>query len=123
MWLTGSEKKREILVAGLLLMTLTLFPQENILERKLKLPDNRYKAVRALNEVSRITGFVFTYDTRILNPDRSVTLPPFEIPLCQILDSVTGDRSIRYSIVGKHVILFRETAPETDSSGVVIEEK
>ncbi|HSO78453.1 MAG TPA: hypothetical protein VLQ76_07785, partial [Bacteroidales bacterium] len=85
MWLTGSETRRGVLVAGFLLMTLTLFPQENILERKLRLPDNSYRAVRALNEVSRLTGYVFTYDTQILNADRSISIPSNEIPLHQLL--------------------------------------
>ncbi len=109
MWLTGSETRRGILAAGFLLMTLTLFPQESILERKLRLPDNSYRAVRALNEVSRLTGYVFTYDTQILNPDRSFTIPSNEILLYQLLDSVTGDSTVKYSVIGKHIILYRES--------------
>ncbi len=109
MWLTGSETRRGVLVAGFLLMTLTLFPQENILERKLRLPDNSYRAVRALNEVSRLTGYVFTYDTQILNPDRNISIPSKEIPLHQLLDSVAGDSTVKYSVIGKHIILYRES--------------
>ncbi|HUW91957.1 MAG TPA: carboxypeptidase-like regulatory domain-containing protein [Bacteroidales bacterium] len=108
MWLTGSETKRGALVAGFLLLTMALYPQENILEKKLRLPANSYRAVRALNEVSKLTGYVFTYDTQILNPDRSFTLPSPDLPLYQFLDSVTGDSTIKYSVIGKHIILYRE---------------
>ena len=109
MWLTGSETRRGVLVAGFLLFTLALFPQESILERKLRLPGNSYRAIRALDEVSRLTGYVFTYDTQILNPDRTVSLPSNEIPLHQVLDSVTGESSVKYSVIGKHIILYRES--------------
>lgn len=109
MRLTGSDRKRGAISAGLMLLTLLLYPQESILEKRLRLPDNSYRAVRALNEVSKLTGYVFTYDTQILNPDRNINLPSPELPLYQILDSVTGDTTIKYSVIGKHIILYRES--------------
>lgn len=106
---TGSTGIRVTLVAGLLLFTLHLFPQESELERQLKLPGSSIKASRALGEVSKLTGYLFTYDSRIINPDRVFALPSDEIKLKVILDSVAGDPAIKYAVLGRHIILYLET--------------
>ena len=123
MWPTCIEKRTVILVIGLLFFTVQLHAQENILERQIKLPGNSIRVARALSEVSRLTGYVFTYDTKIINEDRVFTLPHADMPVSEILDSVTGDPGIRYSVIGKHIILYRElitsqTTPSSDSSTV-----
>jgi len=117
MWPTGSTRIRVTLVAGLLFFTLQIFPQESVLGRQIKLPGNSIKASRALSEVSKLTGYLFTYDSRIINPDRIITLPPDEMKLSAILDSVAGDPAINYAVLGRHIILYRETAmpPRPDS--------
>ena len=110
MWPTGSTGIRVTLVAGLLLFTLHLFPQESALERQLKLPGSSIKASRALGEVSKLTGYLFTYDSRIINPDRIFAVPAAEMKLQEILDSVAGDPAIKSAVLGRHIILYRETA-------------
>lgn len=114
---TGSRGKPAILVAGLLLLSLNSFSQENVLERELKLTGNSTPASRALSEVSRLTGFLFTYDSQIINADRTFVIPRYDITVREILDSVTGDPAVRYSVIGRHIILYREIAgPPADDT-------
>jgi hypothetical protein len=113
MWPTCTEKRILILVAGLFFLTLQLFPQENILERRVRMPGNSIRASRALSEVSRLTGYVFTYDTRIINEERVFALPPSDMTVSELLDSVTGDPGIRYSVIEKHIILYRDIITDT----------
>jgi hypothetical protein len=108
MWPTGSKGKRLILVAGLLLFFLQAFAQESVLDRELKLPGNSMKASRALGEVSRLTGYLFTYDTRIIDAERIFAIPGYDMPVREVLDSVAGDPDVRYSVMGRHIILYRE---------------
>lgn len=117
MWPTGSAGKRLILVAALLLLFLQLFPQESVLDRQLKLTGNSIKASRALGEVSRLTGYLFTYDTRIIDAERIFVIPEYDMPVRQVLDSVAADTAVRYSVMGRHIILYREPEmpPETDT--------
>ena len=98
------------LLAVLLVLSLRSFPQENILDRPLRLTGNSIRASRALGEISRLTGYLFTYDTHIINADRTFALPGEETPIRVILDSVAGDPAIRYIVQGRHIILYRETA-------------
>jgi hypothetical protein len=113
----GSQKILVALIAGLLTLSLQSFPQETILDRPLKLPGNSIRASRALGEISRLTGYLFTYDTQIINSDRTFALPGEEVPLRMLLDSVAGDPAVRYLVQGRHIILYRETAlpPKPDS--------
>lgn len=113
MWPAHAEKKRCFLVTILLFLTVLLYPQENILGRMISLPGNNIRASKALNEISRLSGYIFTYDTQILNTDRIATLPPSEATLTELLDSITGDRTIKYSVVGKHIILYRDLLSDT----------
>jgi hypothetical protein len=112
MWPTGSETKKWTLVAGLILLTLQLFPQEGILNMRVKLPGSTIKASRALGEVSRLTGYIFTYDTRILNSEKTFKLPSYDMPVREILDSVTGNPDIMYSVIDRHIILYHNIVPE-----------
>ena len=97
-----------MLVLLLLFLAAPLHSQENVLGHGLRLSGATQRAGKTLAEVSKITGYIFTYDTRIINPDRAFTLPPGEVPLSVILDSVTGDPAVKYSVIGRHIILFRE---------------
>ncbi len=109
----GPDRSRKIqvtLIAGLLFLSLHLYSQESILDRPVRLPGSSIRAFRALGEISRLTGFLFTYDTQIINADRSFTLPGQEMPVRDILDSVAGDTAIHFLVQGRHIILYRETA-------------
>lgn len=96
------------MVTGLSLVTMILFSQENVLDREVRLQVTYSKVQKILNEISRMTGYVFTYDTRIIDPDREVSIPHGSSRIITLLDSVTGDPSIKYSVIGKHIILYRE---------------
>lgn len=98
------------LVAGLLLLTLQCYPQGGVLDSQIRLPGNSIKASRALDEISKLTGYLFTYDSRIINPERTFNPAGREMPVREILDSVAGDPEISYAVLGRHIILFRETA-------------
>ena len=120
-WPTGSAAFRLTLVAGLLLISFRSFPQVSLPDRQLRLPGNSIKASRAMGEVTSLTGYLFTYDARIINPERTFRLPDREMPVSEILDSVAGNPEIRYAVLGRHIILYLETAmpprpdPPTDS--------
>lgn len=97
-----------------------LHSQEEILEARVKLPGNNIRASRALSEVGRLTGYIFTYDSQIINPERTFSLPEGNITIREVLDSVTGNPDVKYSVIGNHIILYRDlvsgaVAPAVDS--------
>jgi len=118
MWPTFSAVNRVILVAGLLLLTVRISSQENILDREIKLTGNSIRVTRALNEVSRLTGYLFTYDTRIINAERSFVIPANMISVREVLDSISGDPAISYSVIGRHIILYRDISEYSQATEI-----
>lgn len=115
MWPTGSVRNGGMAIAALLLLPLQLFPQDNILEREIRLPGNSIRVSKALHEVSSLTGYLFTYDSRIISSGRTFSLPSYDMSLRELLDSVSDDPDVRVSVIGKHIILYREAAVPTDT--------
>jgi hypothetical protein len=116
MWPTFSAGSRVILVAGLLLLPVRLLAQENILNREIKLAGNSIRVTKALDDVSRLTGYLFTYDTKIINAERSFDIPPHKTSVREILDSISGDPAISYSVIGRHIILYRDITESGQST-------
>jgi hypothetical protein len=104
----GSRRTGIILIAGLLILSQQSFAQESVLDRLIRLPGNSIKVSKALSEVSRLTGYLFTYDTQIINAERTFSLPDSDLPVREILDSVAGDPAINCLVQGRHIILYRE---------------
>lgn len=119
-------KTEVALVACLLMLSLQAFAQESVLDRPVRLPGTSIKASRALGEITRITGYLFTYDSQIINSNRTFSLPGEEMPVRVILDSVAGDPAVHYLVQGRHIILYRLTAmpekpdPPADSLPVFV---
>ncbi|MCU0410808.1 MAG: hypothetical protein MUC70_05865, partial [Bacteroidales bacterium] len=111
-----SCKTEMALVACLLMLSLQAFTQESVLDRPVRLPGASIKASRALGDITRLTGYLFTYDSQIINSNRTFSLPGEEMPVRAILDSVAGDPTVNYLVQGRHIILYRLTAmPEKPS--------
>jgi hypothetical protein len=109
-------------IKGLLVTTiiftllLPLSGQDMILGRKIKLSGASLKTSKVLGEMNFITGFVFTYDTKIIDPDKKIELPSSTIEIRSILDSISSVQSVKYSVIGKHIILYHDfIAPVSDS--------
>lgn len=113
----GSWVRPIALSAFLFIVPLQSFAQEDILDRQLKLSGSSIGASRALSEVTRVTGFLFTYDSHIIDAGRKFSIPGYEMSVREILDSITGDPAVRYSVIGRHIILYREIPkpPVSDS--------
>lgn len=104
----GSKGRRVTLVSVVLLLSLCSLAQESVLDSQLKLAGTSTRVSRALSEVSRLTGYLFTYDTRIIDAERTFAIPGYDMTVREILDSVSGDPSVSYSVIGRHIILYRE---------------
>ena len=121
MWPDRSAKISGTLIACLIGISGQAFSQESVLDRPLRLPGNTIRASRALGEITRLTGYLFTYDTRIIDSERTFSVPGHEMSVSEILDSVAGDPAVDHMVLGRHIILYRgmampeKPAPPADS--------
>lgn len=121
MWPDRSAKISGTLIAFLIGISVQAFSQESVLDRPIRLPGNTIRASRALGEITRLTGYLFTYDTRIIDSERTFSVPGHEMSVSEILDSVAGDPAVDHMVLGRHIILYRgmampeKPAPPADS--------
>jgi hypothetical protein len=81
------------------------------LEKKLTLSTHQRPLTQTLADLGRKGGFVFSYNTTILNGDSVVDVHADKLPVRQILDQVLGP-GYEYSESGKYIIILqRPNAP------------
>lgn len=89
---------------------LTASAQEIILGKRFSFRDEDIKTGSALSTISRRTGYYFTYDSKIIDTESRTTLVSDNEPLEVILRRVLQNDSLRFTVIGKHIIISRAIA-------------
>lgn len=119
-----------------LLPSLTISGQENILDSILSFNAGKIKTSNALNLISNQTGYYFTYDSRLISPEKETNLIFTNTRLRSVLDSIFKNDSLSYSVIDKFIIIskqIRKPEPRTNDtiklngfrylSGMIIDEE
>ncbi|MDR3250617.1 MAG: carboxypeptidase-like regulatory domain-containing protein [Tannerella sp.] len=85
------------------------------LDRTVKITRNKGKVYELLKNVSDRTGFMFIYDSRIIDNDRKVTVKKGTYPLGDAIRLITGNDSLRLDVSGSYILL---RAPEGTAGGI-----
>ncbi|HBE43809.1 MAG TPA: hypothetical protein DDW27_21965 [Bacteroidales bacterium] len=97
--------------AILLITLLTLWNdakgQESILDSLYTFRAGMVKTGSALNLITRQTGYNFTYDSRLIDPERRVNMTFRNTSLKSILDTILQNDSLVYNIIDKYLIISR----------------
>jgi len=75
------------------------------------------KVIEALNTVSRKTGYYFTYDSRLFDPERNLILEADQNKLSEILFSIVGTDSIALKVIDRYIIISRLTVYKDEAEG------
>ncbi len=93
--------------------------QQSILDSTFTIRAGTVKTGNALDIITRKTGYNFTYDSRIIDPERKTEMTFNRIKLRIILDSILRNDSLSYSVLDKYIIISRVTrnnVSHTDTS-------
>jgi hypothetical protein len=97
--------------------------QDRILDSAFSFRAGIMKTGNALNFITRETGFHFTYDSRLIDTEKKVSLNFRNTKLKTILDSLLRRDSLAYSVIDDFIIISREIPPPSppayDTTGVV----
>ncbi len=108
--------------------------QKNILDSLFTFSSGRLRTIDALNIISKQTGYSFTYDSRLIDPEIKTELTFTNIRLTDILDSILRNDSLVFSIIDKYIIIAKDVSAygsKTDTiqasditylSGILIDE-
>jgi hypothetical protein len=105
-------------IALLLLQSVGANCQKTILDSLLTLNSGYVKTITALEIITKQTGYNFTYDSRLINTETIIDLTFSSVSLRTILENITSDDSLEFSVIDRYIIFSRKTesiSPKTDS--------
>ena len=85
--------------------------QETILNSIFTFREGNVKIGNALNLITEQTGYNFTYDGRLINPDERINMTFSKVSLDVILDSILKNDSLVYSVIDKYIIISKPLTP------------
>jgi hypothetical protein len=112
----SSDDRIIIRLSGLAFLLLLLYSpaasgQVNILDSVFTFRAGTVKTSNALNLISRKTGYFFTYDTKIIDPEKETVMSFDHARLRTILDSLLNNNTLHYSVINKYVIIYKSVPP------------
>ena len=102
-------------ILGVLIITThpQIFGQSSVLDQRIALSCNNCSISQALSKIESSVHLYFSYNPDLFTSSGSVTINIENIPLYQLLDTILNDRTIKYNIVEKQIVLFRPTENES----------
>jgi len=111
---------RRFLTLIVLLITVTTIQGEDggVLDRKIKLTKNKGTVYELLKDVSDKSGYLFVYDSQIIDNDRKIKIKKGEYTLREAIYAITNNRKLIISVIDSHILL---RIPEKNVEGPRIE--
>ena len=118
--LTGRLNLKSCVLPAVFLL-LACFPlraqSDDLPEQSIQLPNRRGTTYEILNLISDLSGYMFMYDSKMINSNRSVRVRSGLYSMNDAILQATGDKEIRAKVFGKHILLYKKTddaAPDRD---------
>src|SRR5665648_494577 len=92
--------------------------QRSILDSMFTFRAGSVKTGNALDIISGQTGYHFTYDSRLIDPEKKTRMTFRDTKLKVILDSILHNDSLVFSVIDKYIIISRaekSPSPPADS--------
>ena len=110
----GEIRSRTFAIIWLILFSATeALCQDIVLDSSWSFRSGFVTTGNALEIISKKTGFNFTYDSRLIDPGRKVSLDYSDTPLKNILQGILQNDSLVFSVIDRYIIISR---PEKQTS-------
>jgi hypothetical protein len=81
--------------------------QDSLFYQRLTLPQTRCSVEEALRIIEQQTGLSFSYNTGLIDKRKVISLQADQEQLIDLLKRILNDPSLQYSIIGRHVAIYR----------------
>lgn len=85
----------------------------SVLDRKVRLPKSKDTIYRLLKQVSDQSGYLFVYDSQIIDNDKVMKIPKGEYTVRDAIYAITGNERLKILVVGNHILLQLPEEKET----------
>ena len=106
-----------ILLFLLLLIQGKGFSQVSVLDSLSSFRNGIVKTSEALDLITKQTGYKFSYDSRLINAERNTDLSYDTITLRSVLENITGNDSLEFSVIDKFIIISRKSSKGSLETG------
>lgn len=90
-----------------------LYAQQDVLESRHSLRFSDVSISTVLKSISRKTGYNFTYDTDLVEPESLTSVRADNLTVKSILDTIFPGKSLDYSVIDNHIIIYRSVSDST----------
>lgn len=73
---------------------------------KIQLPKSKGSIYQLLNKVSELSGYMFIYDSQLIDNDKVVRISSGEYTLPEAIRIITGNDQLNTRIVGNHILIY-----------------
>lgn len=84
----------------------------DVLNRKIQLSKNKGTVYQLLKEVSDKSGYLFIYDSQVVDNDKTVKIRKKEYTLRDAIYAITNNDHLNIKIVGNHILLNQQQEPD-----------
>ncbi len=81
---------------------------EDLPGKMVYLPKMKGTTYEMLNMISEKTGYLFMYDSKVINSNRNVKIPEGTYTLKDAIAQATADKAIRTRVIDSHILLYKE---------------
>ncbi|MFC2152380.1 hypothetical protein ACFLSE_07620 [Bacteroidota bacterium] len=103
--------KLVVIIISMLLLNTVALSQANYLYNRITVSFTDIPLEKALEQISEKGGFTFSYNSKHFNEQELVSLNVQDKTIARTLNQLF-DNSVRYKVVGSHVILNKKNPPE-----------
>ena len=86
---------------------------DDILDRTVQVPKSKGTTYELLNMISDLSGYLFMYESKMINSNRTVRIPAGAYSLKEAIALVTGDKKIQGKVFGNHILLYKKAEEAT----------
>lgn len=84
----------------------------NVLDRIIRLAGMKGTVYALLGKVSELSGYLFIYDSKVINNDSIVRVRKQECSVRQAIHKITGNRHLELKVLGNHILITRAAERE-----------
>ncbi|MDR0395247.1 MAG: carboxypeptidase-like regulatory domain-containing protein [Tannerella sp.] len=77
----------------------------DVFDRIVRITNHKGTVYELLKDLSAQSGYLFVYDSRIIDNDKKVRVPKGEYTLRNAIHLITGNRCLRIDLLGEHILL------------------
>lgn len=111
------------LFTWMLLSTITVLQAQRekdsgMLNRTIQLQSKKNTLYRLLNEVSQKSGYLFIYDSKIMDNEKKVKVKKGTYTIREAIYQIIGNKKLELRVIGNHILISQPTSQSIPDSSV-----